>query len=262
MGLNLVLCARTLFVLQGLSVSAGVLDRAGVGLGGRILALAALAALDALTLAVSFIGLLDFWVNFRRLPRDGVTPAAPTPVGGRLTYNDQNCRPDGTSRPATEGVTMKVILLQELKGRGGEGDVIDVAQGFAVNYLLPRKVAIEATKGNLKQLEQRSHNIQVREEGRLGESSALADKLDGKVVTVEAKVGEEGRLFGSVTTRHIERGHRRAARRRDRPPQDRDPRRTSRTSVRTSSTSRSTATSRPSSRSTSLPRATSPRKCP
>jgi hypothetical protein len=80
-GLNLVLCARTLFALQGLSVSAGVLDRTGVGLGGRILALAALAALDALTLVVSFIGLLDFWVNFRRLPRDGVTPVAPTQAG-------------------------------------------------------------------------------------------------------------------------------------------------------------------------------------
>jgi hypothetical protein len=77
-GLNLVLCVRTLFVLQGLSVSAGLLDRAGVGLGGRILALAALAALDALTLVVSFVGLLDFWVNFRRLPRDGVTPTAST----------------------------------------------------------------------------------------------------------------------------------------------------------------------------------------
>jgi large subunit ribosomal protein L9 len=95
---------------------------------------------------------------------------------------------------------MKVILLQELKGRGGEGDVIDVAQGFAVNYLLPRKVAIQATKGNLKQLEQRAKNIQVREEGRLGESNALAAALEGKVVTVFAKVGEEGRLFGSVTT--------------------------------------------------------------
>ena len=62
---------------------------------------------------------------------------------------------------------MKVILLQELKGRGGEGDVVDVARGFAVNYLLPRKIAIEATKGNLKQLEQRSHNIQKREDQRL-----------------------------------------------------------------------------------------------
>jgi large subunit ribosomal protein L9 len=95
---------------------------------------------------------------------------------------------------------MKIILLEELKGRGGEGDVIDVAQGFAVNYLLPRKMAIEATKGNLKQLEQRSKNIRVREEGRLGESNALAEALEGKVVTVFAKVGEEGRLFGSVTT--------------------------------------------------------------
>ncbi len=95
---------------------------------------------------------------------------------------------------------MKVILLQELKGRGGEGDVIDVAQGFAVNYLLPRKVAIEATKGNLKQLEQRSKNIRVREDARLNESNALAEALEGKVVTVFAKVGEEGRLFGSITT--------------------------------------------------------------
>ena len=50
---------------------------------------------------------------------------------------------------------MKVILLQELKGKGGEGDVVDVAPGFANNYLLPQKVAILATKGNLKQLEQR-----------------------------------------------------------------------------------------------------------
>jgi len=99
---------------------------------------------------------------------------------------------------------MKVILLQELKGRGGEGDVIEVARGFAVNYLLPRKVAIEATKGNLKQLEQRSHNINTREEQRLTEAAALAGKLDGKTVKVEAKVGEEGRLFGSVTTAHIE----------------------------------------------------------
>ena len=99
---------------------------------------------------------------------------------------------------------MKVILLQELKGRGGEGDVIDVARGFAVNYLFPRKVAIEATSGNLKQLEQRFGNIKKREEERIGDAGSLASKLDGKVVTVEAKVGEEGRLFGSITTHHIQ----------------------------------------------------------
>jgi large subunit ribosomal protein L9 len=99
---------------------------------------------------------------------------------------------------------MKVILLQELKGRGGEGDVVDVARGFAVNYLLPRKVAIEATKGNLKQLEQRAHNIKAREDQRLGDAQGLFDKLNGKVVKIEAKVGEEGRLFGSITSSHIE----------------------------------------------------------
>ena len=99
---------------------------------------------------------------------------------------------------------MKVILLQELKGRGGEGDVVEVARGFAVNYLMPRKIAIEATKGNLKQLEARSHNIQKREDTRLTEAETLAAALNGKVVTVEAKVGEEGRLFGSVTHAHIE----------------------------------------------------------
>ncbi len=99
---------------------------------------------------------------------------------------------------------MKVILLQELKGRGGEGDVIDVARGFAVNYLLPRKVAIEATTGNLKQLEQRAHTIKAREEQRLSDAQALCDQLAGKVVRIKAKVGEEGRLFGSVTSSHVQ----------------------------------------------------------
>lgn len=94
---------------------------------------------------------------------------------------------------------MKVILTQELKGRGGEGDVIDVAHGFAVNYLLPRGIAIQATPGNLKQLEQRKHNITKREESRLGDASAFTSSLEGKKVVIEMKVGEEGRLFGSVT---------------------------------------------------------------
>lgn len=52
---------------------------------------------------------------------------------------------------------MKVVLLGEIKGKGGEGDVIDVAQGYAENYLIPQKLAVAATKGNLKQLEERRH---------------------------------------------------------------------------------------------------------
>ena len=94
---------------------------------------------------------------------------------------------------------MKVILMQELKGKGGEGDVIDVAQGFADNYLLPQGIAIKATKGNLKQLELRMHNIQKREVTRVDNANGMQAALEGQVVTVIAKVGEDGQLFGSVT---------------------------------------------------------------
>ena len=95
---------------------------------------------------------------------------------------------------------MKVILLKELKGRGGEGDVVDVAQGYAVNYLLPQGIAIEATKGELKQLEQRRHTIEKRELARTTDANVLKNALDGKIVKVYARVGEEGQLFGSITT--------------------------------------------------------------
>ena len=83
---------------------------------------------------------------------------------------------------------MKVILLKELKGRGGEGDVVDVAQGFAVNYLLPQGIALKATKGELKQLEQRRGNIAKRELARTTDADTIKEALD-----------EEGQLFGSVT---------------------------------------------------------------
>ena len=97
---------------------------------------------------------------------------------------------------------MKVILLQELKGKGGEGDVVDVASGFANNYLLPQKRAILATKGNLKQLEQRKHNIAKREENRIADANKVKAALDAAVKVV-AQVGGEGQLFGSVTTQMI-----------------------------------------------------------
>ena len=61
---------------------------------------------------------------------------------------------------------MKVILLKELQGKGGEGDVVEVARGFANNFLLRQGYAVQATKGNLKQLEQRRKNIAKREEER------------------------------------------------------------------------------------------------
>ncbi len=98
---------------------------------------------------------------------------------------------------------MKVILLKELKGRGGEGDVIDVARGFANNYLLTQGYAVRATKGNLKQLEQRRNNIAKREQVRLEHAKDVAEKLEDASVRIKVKVGEEGQLFGSVTSTMI-----------------------------------------------------------
>ncbi len=95
---------------------------------------------------------------------------------------------------------MKVILLQEVQHHGGEGDVIDVAQGFAVNYLIPKGYAIPATKGELKQLEQRRHNIEKRELARTTDADKIKAALDGKSLRIVARVGEEGQLFGSITT--------------------------------------------------------------
>lgn len=98
---------------------------------------------------------------------------------------------------------MKVILLSELKGTGGEGDIVEVADGYANNYLFPQKIAVAATKGNLKQLEQRKHNIATREAARIEEAQALKAALDDLSVKVEARVGEEGVLFGSITAAMI-----------------------------------------------------------
>ena len=94
---------------------------------------------------------------------------------------------------------MKVILLKELQGKGGEGDVIDVNRGFANNFLLTQGYAVKATPGNLKQLEERKKNIAKREETRIADANALAEKLNDATVRVIAQVGEEGVLFGSVT---------------------------------------------------------------
>ncbi|MDY0340230.1 MAG: 50S ribosomal protein L9 [Coriobacteriia bacterium] len=94
---------------------------------------------------------------------------------------------------------MKVILLSDVKGRGKEGDVIEVARGFATNYLMPRKMAIQATPGNLKQLEARVHNIKKREETKRADAVAHAAQVSGKSIVIEMKAGDGGKLYGSVT---------------------------------------------------------------
>ena len=79
---------------------------------------------------------------------------------------------------------MKVILLDEIKGKGGEGDVVEVAQGYAENFLFPKKLAVAATKGNLKQLDERRNNIAKREAVRLATANETKAAFEGKTVTV------------------------------------------------------------------------------
>ena len=98
---------------------------------------------------------------------------------------------------------MKVILLGELRGKGGEGDIVEVAQGYAENFLFPQKISQPATPGNIKQLEERRHNIAEREAERFADAEATKAALDGKLVVVDAKIGEEGQLFGSITAAQI-----------------------------------------------------------
>ena len=98
---------------------------------------------------------------------------------------------------------MKVILLQDVKGSGKKGDLINAADGYARNYLLPKKLAMEATTAavNNKKIqdEAKAHHAQVELENAI----AAKDNLTGKTVTVTARAGKEGKLFGSVTAKEI-----------------------------------------------------------
>jgi large subunit ribosomal protein L9 len=98
---------------------------------------------------------------------------------------------------------MKVILMQDFEPLGLEGDIVEVAGGYARNYLIPKGVVIEANKGNLKALEMRKQKIMATRMKDKEAAEKVGEKLSQMVVTVTRKVGEEDRLFGSVTGRDI-----------------------------------------------------------
>lgn len=101
---------------------------------------------------------------------------------------------------------MKVILLQDVKNLGRKGSVVEVAEGYGRNFLLPRGLAREATAGNVRSLED-ARRDEERKEARLREETRqLAERLNGFKLVVPVKVGEGGRLFGSVTAKDIAEG--------------------------------------------------------
>jgi large subunit ribosomal protein L9 len=99
---------------------------------------------------------------------------------------------------------MEIILRQAVENLGKPGDVVTVKNGYARNYLLPRGFAYEATPGNLKRIAQERDRLEAAENERRSGAADLAKRLEEVQLTFSARVGEEGKLFGSVTTMDIE----------------------------------------------------------
>jgi large subunit ribosomal protein L9 len=98
---------------------------------------------------------------------------------------------------------MKVILQKPVDKLGNPGDIVEVADGYARNYLVPRGLAVKATKGGVRHIEslQRAHATRVSK--AKAEAEAVASKLTASRIAVAARVGEEGKLFGSVTAAEV-----------------------------------------------------------
>jgi large subunit ribosomal protein L9 len=98
---------------------------------------------------------------------------------------------------------MRIILQREVESLGEPGDIVEVKDGYARNYLIPRGMAMQATKGALKHAERVRQQHEARQEKALGEARTLAERIEKTPVQVQAKAGEEGRLFGSVTAQQV-----------------------------------------------------------
>ena len=98
---------------------------------------------------------------------------------------------------------MKIILLQDVKSIGKKGDVINASDGYARNFLFPRKLAQEATEASMHILNNRNENERKQKLSELEAAQKLASELKGKELTIESKTGESGKLFGAITNKDV-----------------------------------------------------------
>ena len=98
---------------------------------------------------------------------------------------------------------MQIILIQDVNNLGGANEVVTVKNGYARNFLIPQKMAVEASPSNLKQLEERLKQIRKKEEKMLAELNKVIAALQAGPITIGAKTGTSGKIFGSVTTVQI-----------------------------------------------------------
>ncbi len=101
---------------------------------------------------------------------------------------------------------MKVILQQDVKGQGKKGQMVEVAEGYARNFLLPRKLAVPATADAMNTMKLQEKAKKAEEARQKAEAEAVAEKLKGAVVKLTAKAGANGKLFGAVTAKEIAEG--------------------------------------------------------
>ncbi len=98
---------------------------------------------------------------------------------------------------------MKVVLLKDVKNMGKRDEIVNVSDGYARNFLFPQKLAVEATPGAMKEIQRKRAAQEAREAERLAEAKQKAEALKGKVITLQVKCGEKGRLYGSVTAAEV-----------------------------------------------------------
>ncbi len=98
---------------------------------------------------------------------------------------------------------MKVILLKDVAGTGKKGQLVEVSDGHAKNFLIPKKLASEATKSNINDLEQKRASAEAKQKRELDAANELAQSLNEKRVSLKVRTGENGKVFGSVTSKEI-----------------------------------------------------------
>lgn len=98
---------------------------------------------------------------------------------------------------------MKVILQEDVKNLGRIGDVVNVSDGYARNYLVPKKLAVEANIKNVRSMEHEKRKIEEKAKKIKGEALGLSERISAMSLTLHAKAGEEERIFGSITTMDI-----------------------------------------------------------
>ena len=98
---------------------------------------------------------------------------------------------------------MKVILQQDVRGQGKKGQMVEVSDGYARNFLLPKKLAVTATPESINTMKQQEKAKKAQKAAEKSEAEAVSKKLEGLMVKISAKAGEGGRLFGAVTAKEI-----------------------------------------------------------